>query len=162
VTPSHGILGIPEIQSIQQNRFPNLFVDRITSLDPGKKAVGFKNFTFNEWFFPSHFPGDPSVPGYILLESAAQIFLVAFLTLEENKGSTTSFISIEDFQFKKKVIPGDRLIIEAELTDFRRGIAKGRILGYVDEYLCITGNLKIGVNRTLGTYTEKLSKQDSQ
>jgi len=138
-------MGMKEIQEIQQNRFPSYFIDRVEELIPGEKAMGFKNFTANEWFFPTHFPGDPTVPGYILVEAATQMFLMTFLSLKDYGGLRTSFISIEQFSFRRKVVPGDRLQLSAELHDLRRGIAKGKVMGYVDGNLAISGILTVGI-----------------
>ena len=69
---------IKGIQECQQNRYPQLFIDSITDVVPGKSAKGFKNFTYNEWFFPAHFEGDPNVPGFVQIESLVQVFLMTF------------------------------------------------------------------------------------
>ncbi len=159
---SEDVLGIPEIQSYQQNRFPTLFIDRITFVDPGVRACGFKNFTYNEWFFPAHFPGDPNVPGFILIEAATQVFLMTFLTLPENKGMVTNFLSVDTFKFKKKVTPGDRLDIEAHLLDFRRGIAAGTIEGYLGDQLALTGNIKVAIPLIMGEYTNPMRQVEDK
>ena len=120
-----------EIQKYQQNRYPCFFVDFIEEAIPGKSARGFKNFTFNEWFFPAHFEDEPNVPGFIQIETLTQVFLMSFLTIPENKGKKTGFISVKNASFKKKIVPGDRLDIVAELDSYRRGLAKGRAVGRI-------------------------------
>ena len=125
-------LDIPGIKSCQQNRHPLLFIDKIVDTTPGKEANSIKCFSYNEWFFPAHFEDDPSVPGFILVESMVQTFIMTFLTLEEHKGKKTNFISINNVKFKKMVIPGDLLKINAKLLSFKRGIAKGIAEGLVD------------------------------
>ena len=92
------------IQSCQRNRYPLLFVDKITEAIPGKSAKGIKNFTFNEWYFPAHFDDDPNVPGFVLVECLVQTFLMSFLCIEEYRGMETSFVSINNVKFKKKVV----------------------------------------------------------
>jgi len=124
-------LGAYEIQQYQQNRYPLLFIDRVIEARPGAYAKGYKNFSFNEWFFPAHFEDEPNVPGFVQMEAMTQMFLMTFLTLPENKGKKTAFISSEAY-YKKKIIPGDRLDIEAELDSYKRGLARGRAVGYVD------------------------------
>lgn len=121
-----------EIQQYQQNRYPCFFVDWIEEVVVGKCAKGYKNFTYNEWFFPAHFKDEPNVPGFIQVETLTQIFLMTFLTIPENKGKKTGFVSINNAQFKKKIIPGNRLDVIAELDFYRRGLAKGRASGYIN------------------------------
>ena len=128
-------LDIPGIKACQQNRHPLLFIDKIVETIPGKEANSIKCFSYNEWFFPAHFEDDPSVPGFILVESMVQTFIMTFLTLEEHMGKKTNFISINNVKFKKMVIPGDLLQINAKLKSFKRGIAKGSAEG------CVDGNL---------------------
>lgn len=120
-----------KVQEYQQNRYPLLFVDMITEAVPGKYAKGFKNFTYNEWFFPAHFEDEPNVPGFIQVETLTQVFLMTFLTIPEYKGKKTGFVSIKNMRFKQKIVPGDRLDIEARLDSFRRGLAKGVAVGYI-------------------------------
>lgn len=126
---SFDIMGI---QECQRNRYPLLFIDRVTEAVPGKYAKAIKNFTFNEWFFPAHFDDEPNVPGFVQMEALAQTFLMTFLTFEEYKGEKTSFVSINNAKFKRKVVPGDTLEIYAVLDSFRRGIAKGHVESFVE------------------------------
>ena len=128
-------LDIPGIKACQQNRHPLLFIDKIVDTTPGEEANSIKCFSYNEWFFPAHFEVVSSVPGFILVESMVQTFIMTFLTLEEHKGKKTNFISINNVKFKKMVIPGDVLKINAKLLSFKRGIAKGIVEG------CVDGNL---------------------
>ena len=116
-------LDIPGIKACQQNRHPLLFIDKIVETIPGKEANSIKCFSYNEWFFPAHFEDDPSVPGFILVESMVQTFIMTFLTLEEHMGKKTNFVSINNVKFKKMVIPGDLLQINAKLKSFKRGIS---------------------------------------
>ena len=125
-------LDIPGIKACQQNRHPVLFIDKIVDTTPGEEANSIKCFSYNEWFFPAHFEDDPSVPGFILVESMVQTFIMTFLTLEEHKGKKTNCININNVMFKKMVIPGDKLKINAKLLSFKRGIAKGSAEGSVD------------------------------
>ena len=74
------------IQQYQQNRYPLLFVDWITEAVPGVSAKGYKNFTYNEWFFPAHFADEPNVPGFVQVECLTQVFLMSFLTIPAYKG----------------------------------------------------------------------------
>ena len=128
-------LDIPGIKACQQNRYPLLFIDKIVNTTPGVEANSVKCFSYNEWFFPAHFEDDPSVPGFVLLESMVQTFIMTFLTLDEHKGKKTNFISINNVKFKKMVVPGNSLKIKAKLDSFKRGIAKGSAEGFVDSDL---------------------------
>lgn len=141
-----------EIQQYQQNRYPVFFVDKITEAVPGEYANGYKNFTFNEWFFPGHFVDEPNVPGFIQIEVLTQVFLMTFLTMPENKGKKTGFVSIEDARFKRKIIPGDRLDVESRLSSFRRGLAVGDATGYVGEDVACSMKLKITIPDVMLTY----------
>jgi 3-hydroxyacyl-[acyl-carrier-protein] dehydratase len=123
---------IPAIKQCQQNRYPLLFVDKIYDVFPGVSAKGIKSFSYNEWFFPAHFEDEPSVPGFIQIETLVQTFIMTFLTLDEHKGKKTNFVSIDNVKFRRKIIPGEQLIIEAKLDFFRRGIAKGYAESFVD------------------------------
>ena len=126
-----------EIQKYQQNRYPCFFVDFIDEAIPGKSAKGYKNFTFNEWYFPAHFADEPNVPGFIQIETLTQVFLMTFLTFPENKGKKTGFIAVNNARFKKKIIPGNRLDIEATLDSYNRGLAKGKVVGFINgEIVC--------------------------
>lgn len=144
-----------EIQQYQQNRYPCFFVDVIEEAVPGKSAKGYKNFTFNEWFFPAHFADEPNVPGFIQIETLTQVFLMSFLTIPENKGKKTGFISVKNARFRKKIIPGDRLDIVAELDFYKRGLAKGRATGYIKEEVACEIELEIAIPDIMNQFKPK-------
>ena len=120
------------IQDCQRNRYPLLFLDQIINVIPGESAKGIKCFTFNEWFFPAHFDDEPNVPGFIQIECLVQTFIMTFLSLDEHKGKKTNFAGINNAKFKRKIVPGERLDIEAQLSSFKRGIAKGDAVSFVN------------------------------
>ena len=134
-----------EIQKYQQNRYPCFFVDFIEEVILGKSAKGYKNFTFNEWFFPAHFADEPNVPGFIQIETLTQVFLMTFLTFPENKGKKTGFVAVNNAKFKKKIVPGNRIDIEATLDSYNRGLAKGRVVGYVNGEIACQIELVVAV-----------------
>ncbi len=140
------------IQQYQQNRYPLLFIDYVEEAVPGKSAKGHKNFSFNEWFFPAHFADEPNVPGFVQIEALTQLFLMTFLTLPGNKGKKTGFIAIENARFKKKIIPGDRLDIQAELKSYRRGLAKGTSVGYINGEVACSAELIIAIPDVLNEF----------
>ena len=139
------------IQKYQQNRYPLLFVDEILEADPGKFAKGYKNFTYNEWFFPAHFADEPNVPGFVQIEALTQVFLMSFLTIPEYQGKKTGFIQVQS-RFWKKIVPGNRLDIEAQLQSFRRGLAKGISTGYVDGMVTCKAELEIAIPDVMAAY----------
>ncbi len=120
-------LNCVELQEYQQNRYPYLLIDHVDEVIPGKSARGYKNLTLNEWFFPSHFPGAPNMPGALQLESMAQMLTIAVTTLPGNKGKTTRFVSAS-LKFKREIVPGDKLEIDARLISFRHGVVRGTVV----------------------------------
>lgn len=119
-------LGIKEIQEIIPHRHPFLLIDFIDELEPGKRAVGYKSITFNEPQFNGHFPGQPVMPGVLMIEALAQVGAVAILSLPENKGKTAFFGSINNAKFKQMVLPGDRLKLECEIIKRKGPIGVGK------------------------------------
>lgn len=141
-----------EIQQYQQNRYPLLFIDYVNEAIPGKCAKGYKNFTYNEWFFPAHFEDEPNVPGFVQIEALTQMFLMTFLTIPEYKGKKTGFVSVNHAGFKRKIIPGERLDIVADLHSYKRGVAKGSAIGYVDGKEACNIELVIAIPDILNQY----------
>lgn len=144
-----------EIQKYQQNRYPCFFLDMVTVAVPGRYAKGYKNYSYNEWFFPCHFADEPNVPGFVQLEMMTQMFLMTFLTMPENKGKKTCFISINNAKFKLKIIPGMRVDLHAELKSYRRGIAIGSCVGYVNGEEACSVELMVGIPDVLNQFKPK-------
>lgn len=143
-----------EIQTYQQNRFPCFFVDCIVEAVPGKSAKGYKNFTYNEWFFPAHFEDEPNVPGFVQIETMAQVFLMTFLTIPENKGKKAAAVTSKA-QFKKKIVPGDKLEIEAELFSYSRGLARGKAVGYLNGEFACSVELTVAIPDVMNLFVPK-------
>lgn len=137
--------GIEFIKECQRNRYPLLFLDRVTHISPGVSASGIKCFTYNEWFFPSHFENNPVVPGFVLLESLTQTFIMTFLSLPEFKGQETAFLTIREARFTRKVIPADVMSTFAQLEKLRFGIAEGRATGHVGSDLVCQVELSVAI-----------------
>ena len=114
-----------DIMGILPHRYPFLLVDRILEVQQGEKAVGIKNVTVNEPFFQGHFPGNPVMPGVLIVEALAQVGAVAILSMPENKGKLGLFAGIDGFRFRRPVVPGDTLRLEVTLTKVRGPIGKG-------------------------------------
>ena len=108
------ILDINVIQKILPHRYPFLLVDRIID-SSDKRIVGIKNVTINEPFFQGHFPGQPIMPGVLIIEAMAQVGGVGALNMRDNLGKLAYFMSIKDARFRKPVVPGDQLVIEVEI-----------------------------------------------
>ncbi len=119
-------LGIKEIQEIIPHRHPFLLIDFIDELEPGVRAVGYKSVTFNEPQFNGHFPGQPVMPGVLMIEALAQIGAVAILSLPENKGKTAFFGGINNAKFRQMVLPGDRLKLECEIIKRKGPVGVGK------------------------------------
>ncbi len=109
------VLNSNQIQEIIPHRYPFLLVDRIDHLEVGVGAIGIKNVSVNDYFFLGHFPQEHVMPGVLIIEALAQVGAVAILSSEENKGKIAYFAGIKDAKFKRKVIPGDTLLLEANL-----------------------------------------------
>jgi 3-hydroxyacyl-[acyl-carrier-protein] dehydratase len=121
------MMDIRDILEHLPHRYPFLLVDRILELDPGKRVVGLKNVTFNEPFFAGHFPHHPVMPGVLIIEALAQAAaMLAFTTAGRKPDDKTViyFVGIDRARFKRPVVPGDQLMLHAELTRSVRGIWK--------------------------------------
>ncbi|MDD5254990.1 MAG: UDP-3-O-acyl-N-acetylglucosamine deacetylase [Candidatus Omnitrophica bacterium] len=123
-------LDINGIMNVLPHREPFLFVDRIISLERGKRAVGIKNVTINDYFFKGHFPGKPVMPGVIIVEAMAQVGGVMMLASDENRGKLAYFMAADNLKFRKTVVPGDQLVLEVEAGKIRArtGQVRGRAL----------------------------------
>lgn len=126
------MLDINEIKKILPHRYPFLLVDRIEEMEPGVKAVGYKNVTVNEPFFQGHFPEYPVMPGVLLIEALAQVGAVAILSLEENKGKLAFFGGIKNAKFRKQVVPGDVVRLETEIIKCKGPMGVGKAIATVD------------------------------
>jgi len=126
------MMEIKEIMSILPHAYPFLLVDRIIEIELGKRIVGLKNVTFNEPFFPGHFPGRPIMPGVLIVEAMAQTAgILVFNSLpREHFKTPVYFLGIDNVRFRKPVIPGDQLRLELEITKHRQSIwgFKGKAL----------------------------------
>ena len=124
------VLDVNEVMRILPHRYPFLMVDRVIGFEGENKCTAVKSVTINEPFFQGHFPGHPIMPGVLQLEAMAQVASILMLRIPENAGKIGYFMSANDVKFRKPVVPGDTLIIEAEILKNRRSIgqARGRCL----------------------------------
>ncbi|BAF60951.1 3-hydroxymyristoyl/3-hydroxydecanoyl-(acyl carrier protein) dehydratases [Pelotomaculum thermopropionicum SI] len=139
------MLDINQIKEIIPHRYPFLLVDRILSVEDGRKAVGLKNVSANEPYFQGHFPGYPVMPGVLIIEAMAQVGAVAVLRLPEFAGKMAFFAGIDRARFRRQVVPGDQLRIEVELQKLRGTVGKARGAAYVGQELAAEAELMFAV-----------------
>ncbi|MDY6802593.1 MAG: 3-hydroxyacyl-ACP dehydratase FabZ [Cyanobacteriota bacterium] len=142
VPPKSKILNVEDIQKLLPHRYPFALVDRIIEYVPGESAVGIKNVTFNEPHFQGHFPGRPIMPGVLIVEAMAQVGGVVLTQLPDCDGGLFVFAGIDKVRFRRQVIPGDQLVITAELLSIkRRRFGKMRAKAEVDGQKAAEGEL---------------------
>ncbi len=144
------IIDINEIKQYIPHRYPFLLVDRITELEIGKRVVGLKNVTVNEPFFPGHFPHNPVMPGVLIIEAMAQTAAVLAFKTEgtvPDDDSTVYFASVDNVRFKRPVVPGDQLVMEAEIVRKMRNIWKFKAVARVDGELATEAEFMCAIKR---------------
>ena len=129
------MIEIDEILKLLPHNFPFLLVDRIIEFEAEKRIIGIKNVTFNEPFFPGHFPGKPIMPGVLIVEALAQAAgILAFKSYPGLKGDVR-FIGIDNARFRRPVTPGDQLKLVLEVIKHRREIWVFKGEAFVDDKL---------------------------
>ncbi|GAB4238553.1 MAG: 3-hydroxyacyl-ACP dehydratase FabZ [Stanieria sp.] len=135
-------LTIEEIHQLLPHRYPFALVDRILEYIPGQKAVGLKNVTFNEPYFPGHIPSRPLMPGVLMVEAMAQVGGIVLVQLPGMEGKFFAFAGIDKVRFRRPVTPGDQLIMTVELLSFKQNrIAKMQGRGEVEGQLAVQGEM---------------------
>ena len=128
---------IRKIMALLPHRYPFLLVDRLMELEPGDRIIAMKNVTINEPFFQGHFPGEPVMPGVLIIEAMAQAGgLLAYESGNaDNHGQLIYFMGMDRVRFRKPVVPGDQLIFEAKILKMRAKAAKMAGTASVDNQL---------------------------
>ena len=139
------ILDIEMLKALLPHRYPMLLVDRILELEPGKRALGLKNVTFNEPFFPGHFPEQSVMPGVLILEVMAQVSGLMMLTCTKFHGKLPFIAEIENSRFYKPVVPGDALIIEANVIWVRGMLGKVGMVARVEGVTVAKSEMKFAL-----------------
>lgn len=142
-------LDVEQIKRILPHRYPFLLVDRILSVEIGKRIVGLKNVTINEPFFAGHFPHNPIMPGVLIIEAMAQVGgILALLSVPEHQGNPAIFLmSLDKVRFRKPVVPGDQLILELETLRGGKKFFKMSGKAFVNQTLVAEGELMAAVGQ---------------
>ncbi len=138
-------LDIRQIMEILPHRYPLLLVDRIVELEPGVRALGYKNITFNEPVFTGHFPGNPLFPGVYMIEAMAQLGGAVVLEPGEFSRKTPYLAGIDKAKFRRPVVPGDRLMMEVRLVKHKRNIGWVVAEANVDGQLACSAELMFSI-----------------
>ena len=136
-----------EILDIIPHRQPFMLIDTIEELEPGVRAVGKKCVSYNEPYFAGHFPGNPVMPGVLIIEALAQVGAVAILGLPENKGKTAYFAGIDKAKFKQKVVPGDVLMLETKIIKSKGPIGIGEATATVNGKVVAKAELTFAIGK---------------
>lgn len=144
--PRTAALDVNTIMKVLPHRFPFLLVDRILSFEPFTRVVGIKNVTVNEPFFQGHWPSMPVMPGVLIVEVMAQVSSV--LIFGERPGEPRKiafFLGIERAKFRRTVVPGDQLIVEAEMLQLRRNACRVRAVARIDGAIAAETEMMFGL-----------------
>ncbi|RUM37260.1 MAG: 3-hydroxyacyl-[acyl-carrier-protein] dehydratase FabZ [Desulfobulbus sp.] len=140
-------LDIKGILDLLPHRYPFILVDRILAYEKGKTITGLKNVSMGEPYFQGHFPGEPVMPGVLILEGMAQVASVlAFLSLDAIQGKLVFFAGMDNVRFRKVVYPGDQLILKLVFTKQKRNIIKMSGKAYVEDVLVTEADLIAAFN----------------
>jgi len=138
------VMDVKEIREYLPHRYPFLLVDRVTELNLGDSIVAYKNVTINEPFFNGHFPDHPVMPGVLIIEAMDQAAgILGFKTMNKTPqdGSIYYFVGSDKLRFKRPVVPGDKLLLEASIMSEKRGIWKFDCSASVDGQLAASATI---------------------
>jgi beta-hydroxyacyl-ACP dehydratase FabZ len=140
------MLDLEKILELLPHRYPFLLVDRVLEVDGTRRIVGLKNVTFNEPFFQGHFPGHPVMPGVLIIEAMAQTGgLLLMEQIPDRASKVVYFMALDKVKFRKPVLPGDQLLMEVEMLQFRGKVARMKGTARVDGQVVAEGEMLAGV-----------------
>lgn len=135
-------LDIREIEALLPHRYPFLLIDRVIEYEAGKRAVAIKNVSANEPHFQGHFPGNAIMPGVLIVEAMAQLGGILLMQMTEHSEHKLAMLTgIDGVRFRRKVVPGDQLILEAEILKVKGRMGKIKTRATVDEQIVSEGEL---------------------
>lgn len=135
---------IQKIMEFLPHRYPFILVDRILELEPEKRVLALKNVTINEPFFQGHFPGNPIMPGVLIIEAMAQTGGVLAIESFSLKGKIFYFMGMDKVRFRKPVVPGDQLILDVQILRKRAKVIKMSGLATIDETCAAEAEIMVG------------------
>ena len=139
------VMDINDISSFLAHRYPFLLVDKVTKLTPGESVTAIKNVTINEPFFNGHFPGQPIMPGVLIIEAMAQATgLLGFKTISDSPSPEILFVlaGVDKAKFRKQVTPGDQLVFTAEILKHKGSVWIYDAKAHVDGKLVASAEIK--------------------
>jgi beta-hydroxyacyl-ACP dehydratase FabZ len=141
------MVSIKDIMSCIPHRYPFLLVDKVLEMEKEKRIVSIKNVTINEPFFQGHFPGEPIMPGVLIVEAMAQTWGILILSFnpEEADNKNVRFLGIDNCRFRRPVVPGDQIRFEVEGISQKRSIWKFSGKAFVDGQLVAEAELMASV-----------------
>jgi UDP-N-acetylglucosamine acyltransferase len=140
------LINIPQALDRLCYRYPSMLVDTITEHEVGRRLVAFKNVTVNEEFFQGHFPGDPLMPGVLMLESLSQVAAILLLQREDGPPNARVYLrGVNHAKFRRQVVPGDRLRLEVSLDRRRTSLARAQAAAYLDDQVVAECELLLGL-----------------
>ncbi len=139
------MLDMEQIEQIIPHRKPMRLIDKVTDIIPGEYAKAVCILKGDEFFFQGHFPGNPIMPGVMIIEAMAQAGAVSILMLEQFRGKTGYFAKIDNARFREKVSPGDILTLEVKITKRKGAIGVGEGIAYIDKKTAASATLTFAV-----------------
>ena len=149
------LLNASQIMEIIPHRQPFMLLDTIEEMEPGKRVYARKCVSYNEPYFAGHFPGEPVMPGVLIVEAMAQAGAVAMLSQPQMKGKTAYFAGINSAKFKQKVTPGNVLDLIVEIVKVKGPIGIGQGTAYVDGKLAASAEIMFAIGSEAGSHVDQ-------